>query len=74
MQELADTNTNHPSFETKREFAQRHRVSMRTLDNWIQNKLIPVRRFSKRCIRIPVYEAEAALEKFQVHAVTKGGK
>jgi hypothetical protein len=41
---------------------------LRTVDQWIADGVIPVRRYSRRCVRIPIKKAEAALQAFELEA------
>jgi|AP86_3_1055499.scaffolds.fasta_scaffold01026_11 predicted site-specific integrase-resolvase len=53
-------------YATRKEYADRHRVSIRTVDNWIKAGAIPYRRYGRKCIRIVVAQADKALEHFNV--------
>jgi hypothetical protein len=46
-------------------------TSVRTVDNWIRQRKIPIVRISKRCVRFRLCDVFAALEKFKVKEVTK---
>jgi excisionase family DNA binding protein len=53
----------------KRDVARRYGVSTRTVDTWIQQKKIPFRRFSSRCIRFDLAAVDRALSRFSVEEV-----
>lgn len=55
--------------ETKAAFAERWSISLRHLSNLIDAGVVPVVRMGRKCVRVPVKEADAALLKYQT-----GGK
>jgi excisionase family DNA binding protein len=58
-----------PSGARKKDIARRYGVSTRTVDTWIQQKKIPFRRFSSRCIRFDLAAVDRALSRFTVEEV-----
>ena len=63
--------TAEPKVLTREEYAQRWRVGLRSVDRWLSEGRLPHVRIGRRCIRIPVKEADAALEKFLIAEVTR---
>jgi hypothetical protein len=59
-----------PTGARKRDIARRYGVSTRTVDTWIQQKKIPFRRLSSRCIRFDLTAVDCALSRFTVKEVT----
>lgn len=53
---------------SKKQFAKRWGVSVRTVEQWLFEKRIPYFRITRRMIRIPVEEADRALQTFKVEA------
>lgn len=53
---------------TRAQAAERYAFSINSIDNLIREGVIPVIRFSKKCTRIPVERADAAIE-----SLTTGG-
>jgi excisionase family DNA binding protein len=58
-----------PAGARKKDIARRYGVSTRTVDTWIQQKKIPFRRFSSRCIRFDLAAVDRALSRFNVNEV-----
>jgi excisionase family DNA binding protein len=58
---------------TKKQIAQLLSVSVRTIDNWVREKRIPVHRFSARCIRFNLPKVLSALNKFEIREVGRIG-
>lgn len=58
-------------FCNKRDIAARYRVGTRTIDRWVSQKIIPVVRISRRCLRFDVAQCDAALRRFTIEEVTK---
>ena len=54
---------------SKKEIAKLLSVSVRTIDNWVREKRIPVHRFSSRCIRLNLPKVLNALDKFEIKEV-----
>jgi excisionase family DNA binding protein len=54
---------------TKKQIAKLLSVSVRTIDNWVREKRIPVHRFSARCIRVNPQKVLNALDKFELKEV-----
>jgi len=50
----------------KRDLAKELNVSLRTIDNWVRKKLIPVHRFSSRLLRYDLRKVQNALDKYEV--------
>jgi len=59
----------HRRLISKREVAKLSSVSVRTIDNWVRQKRIPVHRFSSRCIRFDLPKVLNALDKFEINEV-----
>lgn len=58
--------SNEVILEARRlDFAKLKSVSVRTVDNWIADGIIPVRKYGRKCVRIPIAKAEEALERFE---------
>jgi hypothetical protein len=55
----------------KSDIAARYKVANRTVDRWVAQKLIPVVRISRRCLRFDVAQCDAALRRFTIEEVTK---
>lgn len=51
-----------PKLIKKREAAERYSVSLRQIDNLIRDGIMPTIKLGRRCIRIPVTQADAVLE------------
>ena len=49
---------------TRQQYAERIAFSIRKLDMLINDGVVPVIRFSQKCIRIPVAEADASVMRF----------
>jgi excisionase family DNA binding protein len=60
-----------PKFATRVELATRYRVGLRTLDRWLSEGRLPKVRLGKRCVRLPIAECDAALQKFLISEVTR---
>lgn len=58
---------------SKKEIANLLSVSVRTIDNWVREKRIPVHRFSSRCIRFSPPKCLSALDKFEIREVGRAG-
>jgi len=56
---------------TKTQLAERLRVSTRTIDNMMAQRIIPYIRASKRSVRFHLPRVLAALEKREVHEVSR---
>jgi excisionase family DNA binding protein len=54
---------------TKRDIARRYGVSLRTVDRWVSEKLIPHIRFGNRCIRFRWEAVEKAIDRLAVEEV-----
>jgi excisionase family DNA binding protein len=54
---------------TKRDIARRYGVSLRTVDRWVSDKLIPHIRFGNRCIRFRWPAVEKAVDRLMVREV-----
>jgi excisionase family DNA binding protein len=69
--------TTHWTLISKKQIAKLLSVSVRTIDNWVRQKRIPVHRFSSRCIRFNPPKVLSALDKFEIREVgrlnCKGG-
>jgi len=57
------------SLVPKKVVARANSVSTRTVDNWMQQRLIPFVRLSARCVRFHLPSVLAALRKFEVKEV-----
>jgi len=57
-----------PMLATRRVIATRYSISLRHLDYLIRDGIVPSVRLGKRCLRIPVEEADKI-----VHALQTGG-
>jgi hypothetical protein len=56
-----------PGLVNKRAVARAASASLRSVDNWIAERKIPVIRISPRCIRFHLPSVLAALRKFEVN-------
>ena len=65
-QESNSTSATDPGLVNKRVVAQAASASIRSVDNWIRERKIPVVRISKRCVRFHLPSVLAALRKFEV--------
>jgi len=54
------------SLVNKRTLARAVSASIRSVDNWIRERKIPVVRISKRCVRFHLPSVLAALRKFEI--------
>ncbi len=54
--------------------ARRYDVSARQIQLWTTNGLLPVVKLGRRCVRYPVTECDAVIEKFKTRAACLGGK
>ena len=57
---------NNDKFVTKKELAERYRVTVSTVDRWMSERRIPFFRFSRRLVRFNLDTCEDALRKFEV--------
>ena len=55
-----------PLYTTRAQIAARYSISPRHLDSLIKDGIIPSIRLGKRCIRIPVSQADAYLKSLQI--------
>jgi excisionase family DNA binding protein len=53
----------------KRDVARRYGVSLRTVDRWVKERLIPHIRFGNRCIRFRWEAVERAVDRLVVKEV-----
>jgi hypothetical protein len=53
----------------KGDLAKELSVSLRTIDNWVRQKRIPVHRFSSRLIRYDLRRVQNALDKYEVREI-----
>jgi len=53
----------------KRDIAKRYGVSLRTVDRWVKERLIPHIRFGNRCVRFRWAAVERAVDKLVVKEV-----
>jgi hypothetical protein len=60
------TSGDDPGLVNKQVVARAASSSVRSVDNWIREKKIPVVRISKRCVRFHLPSVLAALRKFEV--------
>jgi hypothetical protein len=65
-QESNSTFANDVGLVNKRVVAQAASASIRSVDNWIRERKIPVVRISKRCVRFHLPSVLAALRRFEV--------
>ena len=61
--------TVHRKLICKKDLAKGLSVSLRTIDNWVRQKRIPVHRFSPRLLRYDLRKVQAALDKYEVMEV-----
>jgi excisionase family DNA binding protein len=54
---------------TKPELARELRVSMRTIDTWMQQKKIPYKKLSPHLVRFDLDQVEKALERYTVKEI-----
>jgi excisionase family DNA binding protein len=59
-----------PLYATRAQIAARYSISLRHLDYLIKDGIIPSVRLGKRCLRIPVSEADAYVKSLQTGRVT----
>jgi hypothetical protein len=59
-----------PVYATRAQMAARYSISPRHLDYLIKDGIIPSVRLGKRCLRIPVSEADAYVKSLQTGEVT----
>ena len=55
-------------FVRKAAIAKRYDVCLRTIENWINERRIPVIRLGKRAVRFDPLKCDAALARFEVRA------
>jgi hypothetical protein len=55
---------------TKRQLAHEQQVSVRTVDQWIHDKIIPVRKISPRIVRFDLDKVQEALDRYTVKEVS----
>ena len=46
---------------TKSRLGQRYTVSVRTVDNWMKNRVVPYHKLGPKCVRFDPIECDAAL-------------
>lgn len=51
---------------SRKHFAKRMDVSLRQVDNWLRDGVIPHFKFGRKCVRIPIKPADEALRDFLV--------
>lgn len=51
---------------TKGDLAEQLKLSVRSIDNLVQRKAIPIIRLSPRCVRFHLPSVSAALRKFEI--------
>lgn len=56
---------------TRAQAAERYAFSLGAIDNLIREGIIPAIRFSKKCTRIPVERADAAIESLATGGLRK---
>ena len=54
---------------TKRQLAHEQQVSIRTVDQWLHDKIIPVRKISPRLVRFDLDKVQEALNRYTVKEV-----
>jgi hypothetical protein len=57
------------SLPDKHDLAKRYKVTVRTVDRWTKNRLIPSIRFGPRCTRFKWPDVERAIERLTVKEV-----
>ena len=55
-----------PRFVKKPTLAKRYAVSIRTIENWINERRIPVIRLGRRAVRFDPLKCDTALARFEV--------
>lgn len=60
-----------PRFVMKPTLAKRYAVSVRTIENWINERRIPVIRLGRRAVRFDPLRCDAALARFEIRAPLK---
>lgn len=65
---MQETATDRELFLTKQQLAFRYQVSVRTIDNWVAQKRIPVLRLGG-CVRFDITRVDAALRRYEVREV-----
>ena len=58
-----------PIYAIRAQIAERYAISKRHLDYLIKDGLIPSVRLGKRCLRIPIAQADAYLESLQTGGI-----
>ena len=58
-----------PIYATRAQIAERYAISKRHLDYLIKDGLIPSVRLGKRCLRIPIAQADAYLKSLQTGGI-----
>ena len=58
-----------PIYATRAQIAERYSISKRHLDYLIKDGVIPSVRLGKRCLRIPIAQADAYLESLQTGGI-----
>jgi hypothetical protein len=54
---------------TKRQVAHEQQVSIRTVDQWLHDKIIPVKKISPRVLRFDLDRVQEALDRYTVKEV-----
>jgi predicted site-specific integrase-resolvase len=67
---LSSPISSEDSYTDRRGLAQEYGVSLRTVDNWVRRKIIPVVRITKRCLRFRRNAVRRALAKFEEREVS----
>ena len=65
MTNISVKEAHSPLYATRAQIAARYSISPRHLDYLIKDGIIPSVRLGKRCIRIPVREADAYVKSLQ---------
>jgi hypothetical protein len=54
---------------TKRQLAHEQQVSVRTVDQWLHDKVIPVKKISPRILRFDLDRVQEALDRYTIREV-----
>lgn len=70
MENISCKEAHIPLYATRAQIAARYSISPRHLDYLIKDGIIPSVRLGKRCLRIPISEADSYVKSLQTGGVT----